>query len=357
MREWTITRGRFGTLRTLFSTKIRPKGDDMSGTNSIKLDEAQRLFWVRWIVALRLSRPFLGLVGLALLAAVLSVISPHFLTVSNTLNVLRQVSVISIIAVGMTYVIITGGIDLSVGSVLALTSVVTAILLNQGVNPYLAIGAGLVLGAVLGALSGILVVSRIRMPPFISTLAMMSVARGLTMVITGGRPIYGLPEQFGFIGGGYVFGIPVPVIVMLVVFAIGHVDLSYTARGAYYYAVGGNEEATRLSGVNTSLVKLRAYMISGATAALAGVVLASRLTSVEPTAGTGYELDAIAATVIGGASLFGGEGTLVGTFVGALIMGVLRNGLNLLDVSTYWQQVVVGVVIAVMVSIGTFRRK
>jgi ribose transport system permease protein len=244
-----------------------------------------------------------------------------------------------------------------VGSVLALSSVAIALLLNRGINVFLSIGVGLLLGAFLGYINSILITSRIGMPPFIATLAMMSIARGLTMVVTGGRPIYGLPESFGFIGGGYLLGIPFPVIVMILVFVVGHINLAYTIRGTHIYAVGGNPDATRLSGIDINKVKRNTYMISGLTSALAGVILASRLTSVEPLSGLGYELDAIAAAVIGGASFFGGEGSLLGTFIGALIMGVLRNGLNLLDVSTYWQQVVIGFVIAATVAIGTFRSK
>lgn len=209
----------------------------------------------------------------------------------------------------------------------------------------------------MGFVSSVLITSRIGMPPFISTLAMMSIARGLTMVITGGRPIYDLPEEFGFFGGGYFIGIPFPVIVMILIFAVGHLVLAYTRYGTHLFAVGGNPEAARLSGVDINKIKMKAYVLSGITAAMAGVILSSRLTSVEPLSGLGYELDAIAAAVIGGASLFGGEGNLLGTLIGALIMGVLRNGLNLLDVSTYWQQVVIGVVIATTVALGTFRRK
>lgn len=313
--------------------------------------------YIKRIGVIGQSRVALALVGLLLLSLLLSVISPHFLTLTNILNVLRQVSIIAIVAVGMTYVIITAGIDLSVGSVLALTSVVIALFLKQGVNIFLSITAGLLLGIILGLINSLLITSRIGMPPFIATLAMMSIARGLTMVITGGRPIYDLPESFSFIGGGYLIGIPFPVIVMIFVFIVGHIYLAYTIRGTHIYAVGGNLEATRLSGIDINKVRRNVYMISGLTSALAGVILASRLTSVEPLSGLGYELDAIAAAVIGGASFFGGEGSLLGTFIGALIMGVLRNGLNLLDVSTYWQQVVIGIVIATTVAIGTFRSK
>jgi len=303
------------------------------------------------------SRPFFAFIGVVLLGLILSIISPYFLTVSNILNVLRQVSIIAIVSVGMTLVIITGGIDLSVGSVLALSAVFVAILMKQGINIFLSIIVGTIVGVLIGLFSGFLITSWIRTPPFIATLATMSIARGLTMVVTGGRPIYGLPEEFGFIGGGYVFGIPFPVIVMLVVFVIGHIYLTYTVHGTYLFAVGGNPEAARLSGINISDVKNKVYILSGVTSSLAGVILASRLKSVEPLAGLGYELDAIAAAVIGGANLMGGEGSLIGAFMGALIMGILRNGLNLLNVSTYWQQVVIGFVIAITVAIGTFRNK
>jgi ribose transport system permease protein len=260
------------------------------------------------------------------------------------------------VAIGMTYTIITGGIDLSVGSVLALTSLITAILLMHGINMFLAIGVGLLFGVAFGFLNGVLITSRFKMAPFIATLATMSIARGVTLVITKGRPVSGLPEEFRFIGGGDVFGIPFSVILMLLAFAFGHLYLSRSRNGLCYYSVGGNLEASRLAGINVNRIRWEAYMISGFTAALGGMVLASRLTSVEPLSGLGYELDAIAAAVIGGASLSGGQGTIAGTLVGALIMGVLRNGLNLLDVSTYWQQVAIGVVIAVTVSIGTLRK-
>jgi ribose transport system permease protein len=309
------------------------------------------------LLKLKDSRVFLAVIGLLLLSLLLSVLSPHFLTVSNILNVLRQISMIAVVAIGMTYVIITGGIDLSVGSVLALSAVCSAFLMNHGVSMYLAILAGIMIGGVCGFLNAMLIVKRINIPTFVATLAMMSVGRGLSMVITEGRPIYGLPAQFGFIAGGYFSGIPVPVLIMILLYLIGHIHLSYVKTGMYFYATGGNEEAARVAGVDAKRVKLSAYVISGFTAALAGMILASRLVSIEPLAGLGYELDAIAAAVIGGANLYGGEGSLLGTLIGAIITGVLRNGLNLLDVSPYWQQVVVGLVIASVVSINALRKK
>lgn len=296
-------------------------------------------------------------IGLFFLILLLSIISPYFLTVSNIFNVLRQISMVGIVSIGMTFVIITGGIDLSVGSILALSGVITAISINGGINLYLAIIIGIVAGSLCGFLTGILIASKINMPPFIATLAMMSMARGASLVLTSGRPIYGLPKQFGLIAGGNVFGVPFPVIIMLLMYIIGYLSLTYVRQGMYYYSVGGNEDASRLAGVNTKRIKLSAYVISGLTAAIAGMIMTSRLISIEPMAGQGYELDAIAAVVIGGTSLKGGEGSLIGTLIGAVIIGVLRNGLNLLNISAYWQQFAVGFVIASVVSISGFKKE
>jgi ribose transport system permease protein len=303
------------------------------------------------------NRTLMAFVGLLILSIMLSVISPYFLTKTNVLNVLRQVSVIAIMAIGMTYVIISDGIDLSVGSVLALASTITALLLLDGKSLAISILAGLAVGITCGFVSGVMIVSKVKMPPFISTLAMMSVARGLTLVITGGMPIYGMPQVFSSIGAGYLWGIPIPVVIMLAVYVVGVYFLNCTRTGLHFFAIGSNENAAHLSGINVAKVRLTAYIISGALSALGGIILSSRISSVEPVAGEGYELDCIAAAVIGGTSMSGGAGSLVGTLIGALVMGVLRNGLNLLDVSTYWQKVVIGVVIAVTVAIGTLRKK
>ena len=279
------------------------------------------------------------LIGIIALVLVLSLSSTYFFTISNIINILRQVSIISIVAVGMTYAILTGGIDLSVGSTVALSGVVTTVLLkNFGLNLGLCILGGLFIGVLVGAGNGILIVSKIKMPPFIATLAMMGIARGVALVITSGRPIFQLPDQFSFIGGGFLFRIPFPVIIMFVVYIIAYINLKYTKSGIHFYSVGGNEEASRLAGIKISTVKFRAYVISGLTASLAGIILASRVMVGEPIAGYMYELDAIAAVVIGGTSMFGGEGSIIGTLIGALLMGILRNGLNLLNVSAYWQQ-------------------
>lgn len=298
------------------------------------------------------------LIGLILLVVLASLLSPHFLTFKNIINVLRQVSIVAIISVGMTYVIITGGIDLSVGSVAALSGMITGMFLkNVGAGIFVSICMGIISGMLCGLFCGILITSRIRMPPFIATLAMMSIARGIALMMTSGRPIFNLPESFGFLGGGFIWGIPIPIIVMLCIFLFAHISLAYTQSGLYFYAIGGNEEAARVTGIKTDAVKMRAYLISGFCASIAGIVLTSRVMVSEPIAGFLYELDAIAAVIIGGANLFGGEGIVLGTLIGAVIMGVLRNSLNLLNVSTYLQQVVVGFVIVTMVSISILRRK
>lgn len=326
-------------------------------STSIKKSKADSKKNTPFIEKILANRTLMAFVGLLILSFMLSVISPYFLTKTNIFNVLRQVSVISIMAIGMTYVIITDGIDLSVGSILALASTVTALLLLEEVSLAVSILAGLAIGLVCGFTNGILIVSRVKMPPFISTLAMMSVARGLTLVITGGMPIYGMPPIFSKIGAGYLWEIPIPVIIMLVIYVFGTYFLNCTRTGLHFFAIGSNEQAAHLSGINVSRVRLTAYIISGVLSALGGIILSSRISSVEPVAGQGYELDCIAAAVIGGTNMSGGAGSLIGTFIGALVMGVLRNGLNLLDVSTYWQQVVIGVVIAVTVVIGTLRKK
>jgi ribose transport system permease protein len=303
------------------------------------------------------NRTLMAFVALLILSVMLSVISPYFLTKTNILNVLRQVSIIAIMAIGMTFVIISDGIDLSVGSVLALASTINALLLLSGQSIIVSMLGGLAVGITCGFVSGTLIVSRVKMPPFISTLAMMSIARGLTLVITGGMPIYGMPSEFNIIGMGYLWGIPIPVIIMLIAYMIGVYVLNYTRTGLHIFAIGSNEQAAHLSGINIAKTRLKAYIISGFLSALGGIILSSRISSVEPVAGEGYELDCIAAAVIGGTSMSGGAGSLVGTLIGALVMGVLRNGLNLLDVSTYWQKVVIGVVIAITVIIGTLRKK
>ncbi|MBX9299098.1 ribose ABC transporter permease [Chromobacterium piscinae] len=299
--------------------------------------------------------PFIALV---LVAVGLSVMSPDFLTVNNLLNVMRQVSINALIAFGMTLVILLGGIDLSVGSILALSSVLTATLLQAGVAPMLATLLGILAGAAMGLFNG-LVISKGKVAPFIATLATMTILRGLALVFSNGSPITGFDsELFSMLGGGYVAGlVPVPVVWMLILFAGFWFLLKKTVFGRHLYATGGNEEAARLSGVKVDRVKLWVYTASGAMSAMAGVVLTSRLNSAQPTAGTGYELDAIAAVVLGGTSLSGGRGWIFGTLIGALLIGVLNNGLNLLGVSSFYQQVIKGAVILLAVLLDRSNKK
>ncbi|WP_121640553.1 ribose ABC transporter permease [Virgibacillus sp. Bac330] len=290
------------------------------------------------------------LLGLLLITIVLGVMSESFFTLNNILNLLRQVSVNALIAFGMTFVILTAGIDLSVGSTLALGSALTAGLLASGMDPILAICIGLLIGFLLGAVNG-LIIAKGKVAPFIATLATMTIFRGATLVYTDGKPITGLSDSFSFemIGKGYVFGIPFPAIIMVIVFLILFFILHNTVFGRQVYAIGGNEEASKLSGIKADRVKIGVYSLTGMLSVLAGIIITSRLDSAQPTAGTMYELDAIAAVVIGGTSLSGGKGRIVGTLIGALIIGVIDNGLNLLNVSSFYQQIVKGLVILLAV--------
>ncbi|WP_051529923.1 ribose ABC transporter permease [Anoxybacteroides tepidamans] len=296
------------------------------------------------------------LIGLILLCIVLTLLSNDFFTVDNWLNILRQVSINALIAFGMTFVILTGGIDLSVGSTLALSSAIAAGLMADGASGFVAMAAGIVAGLMMGALNGV-IITKGRVAPFIATLATMTVFRGATLVYTEGRPITGFSNDLSFqmIGRGYFLGIPVPIIFMLVIYALLYFVLRKTTFGRHTYAIGGNEEATRLSGIHVDRLKIWIYSLTGGLSALAGLILTSRLNSAQPTAGTSYELDAIAAVVLGGTSLSGGRGWIFGTLVGALMIGVLNNGLNLLDVSSFYQQVVKGAVILLAVILD--RRK
>jgi ribose transport system permease protein len=286
-----------------------------------------------------------GLIGLCLL---LWALTPHFLTVANALNVMEQTAINAIVAVGMTYVIIAGGIDLSVGSLVAFSGVVLAAALKAGWPVAAAIAVALAVGALSGLVNGA-VISFGRLPPFIMTLGMMSVARGAALLFTDGRPISGFGADFRSIATGRVLGIPAPIVLTLAIYVIAHFVLSRTRFGRYVYGIGGNEEATRLSGVDVRFHKTMVYVVAGVASAVAAVLLTARLNTAQPIAGIMYELDAIAAAVIGGTSLTGGEGSLAGTLIGALTMGVLRNGLNLLGVSSFLQQLVIGFVIIVAV--------
>lgn len=293
-----------------------------------------------------------SVIGLIIFSLIISFINPRFLTISNILNILRQTSINSIIAAGMTFVILTAGIDLSVGSTLALTGAVVATLIASGTNVALAILAGIIIGALIGMLNG-LIISKGRIQAFIATLAMMTLIRGYTLVFTDGKPISTgqmvSAEIFREIGSGNFLGIPIPIHIMIFVFTVSYYVLRHTPLGRYVYALGGNEEATKLSGINIDRVRLYVYGISGAFAALAGIIITARLSSAQPQAGTGYELDAIAAVVLGGTSLGGGYGSIFGTIIGALIIGILNNALNLMNVSSYYQLLVKGLVILVAV--------
>jgi len=285
------------------------------------------------------------LISFLLLCVVLSLLSERFLTVGNWTNILRQSTINLIIAIGMTYVILTAGIDLSVGAVLALSTVVTADLLQRGIPVLPTVIVGLTLGGVLGLASGLLI-SRVRVPPFVATLGMMTVARGLALTYTQGRPITGLPDAFRTIGTGFLGPIPMPIIVAGVTFIAGYILLTRTRMGLNIYALGNNPVAAHYAGIATSNYTTFVYVLAGALAALAGMILVARLDSAQPTAGLSYEFDAIAAVVVGGTSFAGGEGSLLGTLLGVLVISVLNNGLNLLNVSSFYQPVVTGVVIA-----------
>lgn len=298
------------------------------------------------------------LVGLVVLIVIMSLLSPAFFTVTNAFNVLQQISVLAILALGATAVIITAGIDLSVGSVMALGGVAMAWAVGiAGLPMAVAIVVGLAAGAGIGLLNGVLITAG-RLPPFIATLATLSIARGLALVVSDGRPISGFPDWFRAIATYDVGGVvPLSVLLVVALYVAGWLHLNRRAGGRELYAIGGSEEVARLSGIRVSRAKLRVYTTAGLLGGLGGVLLAARLNSAQPNAGVGLELDVIAAVVIGGASLSGGAGGVVGTFVGALIIGVLRNGLNLLNVSSFWQQVVIGGVIAAAVLTDTLRRR
>ncbi|MFB9135808.1 ribose ABC transporter permease [Vibrio sp. AK197] len=295
-----------------------------------------------------------SLIALIFLIVVVSFLNANFFTVDNLLNILRQTSINAIIAVGMTLVILTAGIDLSVGSVLALCGALAASMIGLEMSVFIAVPLTLLAGAALGALSGT-IIAKGKVQAFIATLVTMTLLRGVTMVYTDGRPIStgftDTADAFAWFGTGYALGIPVPVWLMVVVFGAAWYLLNQTRFGRYIYALGGNESATRLSGINVDRIKIGVYAICGMLSALAGIIVTSRLSSAQPTAGMGYELDAIAAVVLGGTSLMGGKGRIMGTLIGALIIGFLNNALNLLDVSSYYQMIAKAAVILLAVMV------
>ncbi|MFO3717183.1 ABC transporter permease [Anaerococcus sp. ENR1011] len=298
------------------------------------------------------------ILALIILMVFVSILNPTFLQANNLMNLMRQLIINGFIALGMTFVILTGGIDLSVGSTLALTSAIFAGLLQNGMNTGLAILVAVGLGLILGLINGILI-TKGKLAPFIVTLATMTIFRGLTLVYTDGRPIAGPKDNFAFkfLGKGQFFGIPFQVILFILAFLCLWIILNKTSLGRKIYAVGGNEKASFISGINIDKVKIWVYVISSLMAVLSGLVLTSRLNSAQPTAGAAYEMDAIAAVVLGGTSMTGGSGSLTGTLIGILILGVLNNGLNLLGVSSFYQQIVKGIVILIAVLIDRKRNK
>lgn len=295
---------------------------------------------------------FRPIILLILFSVIITTLRPNFISPNNLLNVLRQTSINAIIAAGMTFVILTGGIDLSVGSILAFSSAIGAYILVSGYGVTAAVLVCLFIGILAGGLNGV-IITKGKAQPFIATLATMTLLKGATLVFTQGKPISVLKVEnlngFRMIGAGSIFGVPTPVYIMGIVFIVCYFILNNTKTGRYIYAIGGNEEASKLSGLNTDIVKIKSYIINGLFAAMAGLILTSRLVSAQPNAGDGYELDAIAAVVLGGTSLAGGQGSILGTIFGALIIGILNNSLNLMNVSSYYQMVVRAIVILLAV--------
>jgi ribose transport system permease protein len=304
-----------------------------------------------------LMKRFLPFASLVALCVVVGVLEPKFLSAGNLAGVARQTAVITIIAMGMTVVMVAGGIDLSVGSVMALAGVVGALAMAGGAPPFAGVLTALAAGAACGLANGF-GVAALRIPPFIVTLGSMGVYRGVALLVTDGKAVVGLPRSFGYLAEGNLFGVlPVPLLMVVAVALLTHFLLSGTRAGRYCYAVGSNVEAARYAGVRVSRYQIMFYVFLGALAGLAGAVESARLVTGQPTAGEGYELRVIAAVVIGGGSLSGGQGSVVGTIVGALIMGVLSNGANLLGISSFTQQIVIGAVIVLAVTFDEFQRR
>jgi len=312
-------------------------------------------------VFLRRSANILGenvmIIFIIILAIALSFLNKNFMTVQNMLNVLRQLSYVGIIAIGMTFVILSAQIDLSVGSVAALAGMMFGVLFRDFGAPWpLALAGAIFAGIVVGLINGTFV-AYLRIPAFVVTLGMMTILRGAVLLMSQGRSIGPYPDKFVWIGTGFVFGLPFPTILLIIMLIVGFIALKYSIFGRYVYAIGGNPEAARLSGVNVKKFSLIVFLIVSFAAALAGIVMTARLNSSVPSLGDGMEMDAIAAVCVGGTSLYGGRGSILKTIVGALIMTLIRNGLNILRVSTWWQLVVVGLILIVAVYSSTRREK
>ncbi len=294
--------------------------------------------------------------ALVILMIVMTILNPDFLGWGNMSNITRQASINAIIAVGMTFVILEGSVDLSVGSIVALAGTIMAgLMIHNNLNPFLAVGVGLLVGIACGLVTG-LSVAYLRVPGIIASLGMMEITRGLALLYTGGYPLSGVPSSFSWLGNGNIGAIPTPLILTLIVYFVGFLVLNRTPAGRYIYALGGNEEAVRLSGISVAKYKALPFIVSGFTAALAGAIAVSRMSSGQPSIGTGFELDAIAAVVLGGTSIAGGKGNIWGTLVGAFTLAVLSNGLNFIGVSPYTQRVIKGAIIIVAVIISSRKR-
>jgi len=297
------------------------------------------------------------LIVFGIICLIISLITPQFLTISNLTIIVTQVSINALLAFGVTFVIITGGIDLSLGSIVAVSGVTSAMLAHPDSYPVLIpIIMGLLAGLLMGAFNGF-IITKSKIAPFIVTLGTMTIGRGLALILSDGRPVSNLSDSFNYLGSGTVLGIPVLILIFILVFVLCSIILNKTILGRYIYAIGGNEQAARASGINIDRVKLSVYSISGLLAGLAGILLASRITTGQPNAGAGFELDAIAAVVIGGTSTAGGRGTMAGTLIGVLLIGVINNGLDLLNVTSYYQQVVMGIIIIGAVVLDSLNQK
>lgn len=304
----------------------------------------------------RIMRSYGIVIAFLIICVLMTILSPVFLTVTNILNVVRQTSIFGVMAIGMTFVILTGGIDLSVGSILAVAGAIAAGMLKGGAGIVPVVLLALIIGVGCGLANGLFITLG-RIAPFVVTLGMMSIARSLTLIYTKGYPISGFTGPYRFIGGGDIVSIPFPIIVFLLTVVVAWLILTQTRLGRYTYAIGGNEETVKLSGINSSFYKTIVYVISGITAAMSALILTSRLNSAEPVAGQGYELDVIAAVVIGGTSLNGGRGSVWGTLIGALLIGVINNGMNLLGISPYFQLLVKGLIIIGAVLLDRLRQE